>query len=479
MRTLSLLAGLVALLATDALAQGAAWSLTPTASLAAPSQRRENPGVASATHFYVFGGRSGNSGGTQMNDLWEFDGVNWTLKTANGAVGSPPARDQAAICWDEGRNKLVVFGGNSPSGLLGDTWEWDPNTNVWTELMIPGPSNRQFSSMTWNPATQDIILFGGLAAGVHLNDTWRLVSGLVWVQDFPANVPSTRRQHHLVTRPEFGDVVLCGGQDASLPAPAKWRIDVFSWNGADWVLIPTTTNAVALVANQAVYDPFRQRIVLAGGNAISGASPTGQVSEFDSLTNEWITRGPASPGAPDPVVGTISRYFAAFVPSLGKIFKVSGQTPSSTGAGPTITCEYQSSPIAETTVIGSGCSGLSGGVVTLTANNRPWLGETFSSTVSGLASSGTIVVGTAGFIPLMTPLSVVHPAGLPGCFQLSTWDQFAPLTSMGGLAEFPALIPGFPFLDGVVLYLQVLQIELTPTLALSTSNALRLKLGTK
>ena len=61
----------------------------------------------------------------------------------------------------------------------------------------------------------------------------------------------------------------------------------------------------------------------------------------------------------------------------------------------------------------------------------------------------------------------------------STWDQFAPLTSMGGLAEFPALIPGFPFLDGVVLYLQVLQIELTPTLALSTSNALRLKLGTK
>ena len=464
-------------------APGAHWAVTPTTG-AAPSQRRENPGAASDTHLYVFGGRLGNSGGSPVNELWAFDGTSWSLKTANNAAGSPPARDKAGVCWDPSRGKLIVFGGESASGaLLDDTWEWDPNTNAWSQIMtVTNPPARRWLAIGYHPGTQEVLLFGGLdAAGVHLNDTWSLVGGLVWVNYTPSVVPSTRRQHSLVTRPDFGDLILCAGQDASFTAPANWRTDVFSWNGSDWTLIPTANPPASVVANQAVYDPFRQRIVMTGGQGINGGSPTSEISEFDCLANDWIIRGPGLFSTADPVIGRISRYFAGFVPSLGKIFKISGQNPSGTGAGPTVTCEYQSAPVASATPVGVGGMGLSGGPVLLEAQNRPWIGETLLTSASGLATSNSIAIGVGGFYPTSVPLSSLTPIGLPGPGndQLITFDEFVTIANIGGTAAFPVPVPDFSFLVGVVVYLQVLQVETAPTLALSSSNALMLKLGMK
>ena len=62
-------------------APGAHWSTTTTNTN--PPQRRECPGTASFTDMYVFGGKSGHSGGVPLNDLWKFDGSTWTQLTAN------------------------------------------------------------------------------------------------------------------------------------------------------------------------------------------------------------------------------------------------------------------------------------------------------------------------------------------------------------------------------------------------------------
>ena len=480
MRQFSLFTLFLSFLAFDLPAQGtgAEWSVTATTGTA-PSHRRESPGAASTTHMYVFGGRSGGSGGVVQNDLWAFDGTTWTMMTANGAVGSPPARDRAGICWDADRDKLIVFGGDNGSGTpLSDTWEWDPVTNAWTDLMIPaGPPARRWCSIAYDPINMGILLFGGLDAnGAHLNDTWVLFSGQTWVQVVTTTTPSTRRQHHLVTRPDFADVILCAGQDASLSAPAKWRTDTFSWNGLDWTLIPTLTTPVAVVANSAVYDSIRQRIVMTGGNGISGGSPTSQTSEFDVLANDWIIRGPATFSTPDPVIGRISRYFMAFVPAQGKIYKISGQNPSGTGAGATTTCEYQSSPIASAVTVGLGCSGFAGGVVTMTPDNRPWIGETFSATVTGLAP-GSIVFALAGGALTSIPLQTLDPAGVVSCDLLVTPDLVAPIPNLGGSALYPIAVPPLPGLAGFVFHIQVLQVEFAPNVGASSSNALSLTLG--
>ena len=49
------------------------------------------------------------------------------------------------MAFDALRGKLLVFGGNG-SGLLNDTWEYDPRAGAWQEATVtgvpPGPRQR-------------------------------------------------------------------------------------------------------------------------------------------------------------------------------------------------------------------------------------------------------------------------------------------------------------------------------------------------
>jgi hypothetical protein len=70
--------------------------------------------------------------------------------------------------YSTGKFKILMFGGNSPSGSLNDTWVWDGSWRVQS----PGtsPSARYGPSLaSLNVAT---FLFGGIGKGVNHNDTW-------------------------------------------------------------------------------------------------------------------------------------------------------------------------------------------------------------------------------------------------------------------------------------------------------------------
>ena len=294
------------------------WSQTPTAS--DPPVRRENPGTSNGTHMYVFGGQTGNSGGVPLNDLWQFDGTTWTQMTADGAAGSPPARDRAGVTWDWTNNKLIVFGGEDLAGAaLGDTWEWDPATNAWTDVTPVGlsPSARKFTALAYDWANFTVMMFGGLdGAGAHKNDTWHF-NGTTWTELTPVGpLPNIRRQHVLVGRSDFFDVILAGGQDAG---GAGFLGDTWKWDGVNWTEIVTVNQPAGVVAIDAAYDLQRQRIVIASGNP----GPTALNSEFDSLTNDWVVL-PLDPG-----IFKCTRYFMAYIAATGKTYKVSGQALNS------------------------------------------------------------------------------------------------------------------------------------------------------
>ncbi|MEZ5962660.1 MAG: kelch repeat-containing protein [Planctomycetota bacterium] len=462
-----------------------------------PTQRRDNPGAASDDKMYVFGGRDQNAGTTVLNALYEFDGATWTLKTAEGAAGSPPARGGAAIAWDRTRNKLVVFGGDtgtSTPSLLGDTWEWDPTTNAWSNVTPPGsPQPRRWASMAYEPTSGGMLLFGGEDAittpiSSPSSETWLYLGG-AWTQLNPSNVPPARRLHSLATRLDFGDVFLCAGDDSST-TPITRMLDVWTWTAGNWQ--PLSTNGTiphGTTANQAVYDPLRRRIVLQGGQGISvpnsnnggqygdlwGGSPSTWCSEFDCLSNRWITYGAPAFGTGHPVIGRISRYFAAFVPALGKIYKVSGQNPSGVGTI-TGTCEYQANPVAAAVSSGAGCFGVV--MAPSTSSQLPWLGRTFTARVSGLSTT-SLVVGVIGATSVSLPLSALHPAGRPGCNLLANLDVTLPVANLGGFADMALPLPNVPFFAGTTIYEHALQIELTfPTItAITSPNALALTLG--
>lgn len=465
MRTLPSAASLL-LLAATGLAQAPGTSWTPTPTPLDPPLRRENPGTADHSHMYVFGGTTGNSGGVRVNDLWSFDGTSWVQLTADGAAGSPPARHQAGVTWDFTRNKLVVFGGQDAAGtILADTWEWDPVTNAWANITPAfSPPARRFTAISQDPATGGLVMFGGLdTAGAHLNDTWMFLGGAAWVQAAPNVVPSTRRQHHLVTRPDVGDVLLFGGQDASLTAPANWRTDTFTWNGSDWTQIVTTTNPTGLVANDATYDQLRQRVVFPSGNGATGQ--WNGVSEFDTLTNDWVLR---------PGLGYFSRFFVAYVPAVGKTFKVSGQG----NLIPANTYEYQSAAIADAPAYGAGCSG-SAGAMTLTADSRPWQGRAYEMTGTGFAA-GSIGFAVHGFGAQSTPLASLHPAGGVGCDLLVSTDAVVLVLPTAGQAAVTLDLPAGTAFTGIVIRSQMLGIELNAALnvtMIASTNALAATIG--
>ncbi|MBK8098187.1 MAG: hypothetical protein IPK26_13830 [Planctomycetes bacterium] len=503
---------------------GGAYTPTPNTSF-----RADTCGAASADKIWVFGGSLGNNTATTTNDLWAFDAVagSFTQLLPDASPGAPPARGNHCVAWNPLTSKLVVFGGNTRGAtptLLNDTWEYDPTTNAWTQVMTAtSPTPRQFAAMAFDPNTGGMLLFGGQTSlpptttpptpPAISGETW-VLSGTNWTLMTPPMSPPARSQHSLCTRADsFFDVLLCCGMDNSTlngtgTALEQNRfLDVWTWNGA-WTLLsdcdvvanPTgigTTWPASVLGNQAVYDALRRRVVVQGGNGITiasnttwiygpnyGGSPSNYTSEFDCLTNSWeIYANPTTGATPfnnnDSVIGRVSRYFGGFVPATGKVYKICGQTPASTGSRPLYNVyEYQANPVAASVVNGTGCAATAG-VMNLSAANAPWTGRQFQSSCTGFAAT-SLGFGVFGFAPQSVPLAALHPAGLAGCNLLATADATSLLLPSGGSVGFGFAVPAGTMFAGLPLELQVLQVEVDGSFAITSivgSNSLSLTVG--
>jgi hypothetical protein len=92
----------------------------------------------STGNFWLFAGDGLDSNGTQhdLNDLWKFDGTNWTWVSGSNLVQQPgvygtkgvaspsnvPGARDSAVSWIDKSNNLWLFGG---SGRLNDLWKFD------------------------------------------------------------------------------------------------------------------------------------------------------------------------------------------------------------------------------------------------------------------------------------------------------------------------------------------------------------------
>ena len=127
---------------------------------------------------------------------------------------------------------------------------------------------------------------------------------------------------------------------------------------------------------------------------------------------------------------------------------------------------------------GGGCAG-STGLLTLRAPEPAWLGVALA-TEAGTLPPTALAMAVYGFAPWSLPLSLLHPAGLPGCTSLATPDLLQLLPSSGGLARPQLLLPNTATLIGASFEHQVLGIELDAAAnvtAITGSNALRFTIG--
>jgi N-acetylneuraminic acid mutarotase len=127
----------------------------------------------STKKIIMFGGASDRA---VFNDTYAYDPAAnaWTKLEPAGTI--PPGGLGYAMAYDSSIQKMILFGGGTPTALFNDTWAYDATANGWTNFELSGrvPPARMGASMAYDPATQRLILFGGLAedSTSAFNDTW-------------------------------------------------------------------------------------------------------------------------------------------------------------------------------------------------------------------------------------------------------------------------------------------------------------------
>jgi hypothetical protein len=97
--------------------------------------------------------------GSSSSETWEWNGVDWTLRTP---VGNPGVRVAHAMAYDKTRQRVEVARGATSlfnSTALTDAWEYDGVR--WTPVPGGGPGASIDLAMAYDEHRRQLLLFGG------------------------------------------------------------------------------------------------------------------------------------------------------------------------------------------------------------------------------------------------------------------------------------------------------------------------------
>jgi arylsulfatase A-like enzyme len=431
------------------------WRLVPLA--AAPPALDGAAAVGAAERICLF---AGESAAGVSDALWEFDGQRWSEVSL---ASRPPARRDAAACWDSARAQLVVFGGaDADAAALGDTWVFDGA--AWRQPSAPSPPPRAAAALVFDAARGVAVLFGGQGAGGPLDDTWEF-DGVVWQQRSLASAPPPRSGHAMVFDPIARRAVVFGGMGAS-GAPLA---DTWTYDGAAWQELAAANAPPARSRAVFVVDAARARAVLFGGRDADGLA-LADTWEFDGAA--WRARAPAHP--PLALIGAA----AAFEPNAERVVLFGGRN----GARFAATWDLAAADPASARVYGAGCAG-SAGTPALAPIARPWLGGVFAAELAPLRDGGAaaLLLGFSdalwGGVPLPLSLAIF---GAPGCALWAAPEVTLPLAAAAGRATVRLAVPPSASLLGQSFFVQALAHDpAANALGLVASDAIAARIGAR
>ncbi|MBI2395501.1 MAG: hypothetical protein HYV09_38395, partial [Deltaproteobacteria bacterium] len=350
---------------------GTAWTNVPAAG---PSARHAHGMTwdSAASRVLVFGGTTAWPSGTNLNDVWAFNGTTWTAVTTSGTP--PSARNRMLFTFQAHNGRALVHGGGG-SGYLGDTFELISATNTWVTVSATGPWRSEIAG-AYDSARSAVVMFGGTYSNT-LSDTWEFQGG-AWVQRTGDRELAASAYDSFRNR-----IVLFGGATGGVATKETWEYDGFTWSKVCTTAPCSTTLPEERTGAAAAYDSARRKFVIFGGGSVADtweydgtawvkkctvapcANPAnrwGAVAAFDSVRNKLVMFGGSGAGATQTwewdgstwtQVCTIApcsssvppgRYFAGmtFDSSRGKIVLFGGQDPA-TSASRADTWEFDGS----------------------------------------------------------------------------------------------------------------------------------------
>ena len=127
-----------------------------------------------ADRVLVWGGLDEQEEKPIDKSMWayDFNSNNWT-EMKPGKKAYPAGRDYSKIVYNAKADRTILYGGNRGGS---ETWAFDYNTNTWTKLdPATNPGNLSDHSLVYVTPTDQIILFGGFldsADDKPIGETW-------------------------------------------------------------------------------------------------------------------------------------------------------------------------------------------------------------------------------------------------------------------------------------------------------------------
>jgi hypothetical protein len=207
---------------------------------------------------------------SDANDTWTWDGTDWTLESP---VHVPPITSYGAMAYDRAVGVTVLFGGLMDNWADNQMWEWDGTD--WTRWYPPpvdylAPEARAYSAMAYDDVRQVIVLFGGntLSLSAPLNDdTWEW-DGTRWTKRHPIGPPLGRLQHEMTYDAARQRIVLYGGETQT--SPVVKAHDLWEWDGTSW--IQRTTAGQGRNDFAFAYDRAREQVIAFSGGQFNYSS---------------------------------------------------------------------------------------------------------------------------------------------------------------------------------------------------------------
>jgi N-acetylneuraminic acid mutarotase len=252
------------------------WTETTPAS--SPSLRTAYEMVydSESDRIILFGGYPG------LNDTWAYD-VNSNTWEEMGPAVAPGPRYFHAMAYDVDSDRVILFGGYrddpGPGGTqshMSDTWAYDYNTDTWNELSpSTSPIARRAHAMTYDNESDRTVLFGGSdSSDFVLGDTWEYdYNSDTWTESVNATHPSARDRHRMAYDYESDVTVLFGGNEISYNSESHVTEDTM------WFYDANTNSWTAGDSDQ---DGLLDSLEL-----IIGTDPFNNDTESDGMPDGW------------------------------------------------------------------------------------------------------------------------------------------------------------------------------------------------
>jgi N-acetylneuraminic acid mutarotase len=238
------------------------------------------------------GGFQDNSGFEPYDDMWTYDSAR-SLYYEVVPINKPSARSGHKMVYDSYNQKTILFGGyDEIFGLRNDLWEYDSQSNQWTELSpLTSPDVRQSHAMCYDPFYHKVIIFGGYReSAFHFDDTWAYDYTLnLWTEFHPSNRPSARYGANMVYDLINQRIVLFGGRNTTI-LDDTW---VYYYGNNTWMELTTTGNPDTRYWHGMVYDSDNNKIIVHGGRHIGAPGEAlDDTWVLNPRTNHWTERQP-------------------------------------------------------------------------------------------------------------------------------------------------------------------------------------------